>query len=266
MQKYKVSGTCVRGASHIESNLPCQDRVSSSFKNNVITLSLADGAGSCSMSEIGAEISTQFISDYLCLYFDEVFLENPERIKEVLLLKIRQLLIDKSKDLNVSLRELSSTLLFVSVKNGNYLAGHIGDGLIASYVNSKPEVFSLPENGEYSNQTYFTTSKTALDHFRIYKGELGLINGFVLMSDGSYESLFDKNKNSLTMANETFFSWLKDEGNSQEKIEEALHLNLKKLFTKKTTDDCSVNLLLINHVDEVSWYELLLNKVRHIFN
>jgi hypothetical protein len=52
---------------------------------------------------------------------------------------------------------------------------------------------SLPENGEYSNQTYFTTSKNLQKHLRIKKG---LLSGtsFAIMSDGSASVLFDGKK------------------------------------------------------------------------
>jgi serine/threonine protein phosphatase PrpC len=263
---FKTAGASVRGTSHIKNNIPCQDKVYRCAAKNTITISLADGAGSCSMSEIGADISTQFVADYLCENFDKIYTQDSDKTIEILLSSIKQLLTRKSEDLNVSLKEFSSTLLFVSVKNGNYIAGHIGDGLIGCYLDGNPKVLSFPENGEYSNQTYFTTSETAKDHLRIYKGELSTINGFILMSDGSYDSLFDKSKKKLALANETFFSWMKDSNNSQQKVEEALSSNLESLFTKATTDDCSVNLLLISYIDELPWHETLLNKIKGIFS
>jgi serine/threonine protein phosphatase PrpC len=263
---FKTAGASVRGTSHIKKNTPCQDKVYKSVSKDTTTISLADGAGSCSMSEIGADVSTQFVADYLCENFDKIFVQNTEKTIEILLSNIKQLLTEKSEDLSVSLKELSSTLLFVSVKNSNYIAGHIGDGLIGCYLDGNPEVLSFPENGEYSNQTYFTTSETAKDHFRIYKGELSSIDGFILMSDGSYDNLFDKGKKKLAAANKTFFSWIKDHNNSEHKVEEALHLNLENLFTKVTTDDCSVNLLLISYIDELPWHVVLLNKIKSIFS
>jgi len=263
---FNTAGATVRGLSHVKKNIPCQDRIYKSESKNTATISLADGAGSCSMSDIGADISTQFVANFLCEKFDEIFGQNSEKSVEILLSNIKQLLTEKSEDLGVALKELSSTLLFVSVKNNNYIAGHIGDGLIGCYLDGNTEVLSFPENGEYSNQTYFTTSKKAKDYFRIYKGELSSINGFILMSDGSYESLFDKNKKKLTAANKTFFSWIEDKDNSQKKVEEALHSNLENLFTKATTDDCSVNLLLVSYVDELPWHVILINKIKTFFS
>ena len=51
-----------------------------------------------------------------------------------------------SDELNASLKDLSSTLLFVAVKGNKFLAGHIGDGLIGSFDESGSQVFSPPEN------------------------------------------------------------------------------------------------------------------------
>ena len=61
------------------------------------------------------------------------------------------------------------------------------------YHNNNSIMHSLPENGEYSNQTYFTTSKNLQKHLRIKKG---LLSGtsFAIMSDGSASVLFDGKK------------------------------------------------------------------------
>ena len=65
------------------------------------------------------------------------------------------------------------TLLFVSIKNNKYIAGHIGDGIIG-IIDEKGDaiVLSEPENGEFANTTYFTTSENYKYHLRLYR-EIG---------------------------------------------------------------------------------------------
>ena len=92
------------------------------------------------------------------------------------------------------------------------------------------KVLSEPENGEYANQTYFITSDNAINHFRIYKNNLDKIRGFILMSDGSYESLFDKSSNMLTQANETMFSWIENKNHTIDKVKAALKENIESNY------------------------------------
>ena len=258
MNVFRIAGASTIGTSHIKNEKPCQDKFFSKKIKNVATISLADGAGSCSKSDIGAEICTRYIVDFLCNNFDKTFLQSDLEISEEILKGVRKSLQNMSDELNAPLKDFSSTLLFVAVKGNKFLAGHIGDGLIGSFDESGSQVFSPPENGEFSNQTFFITMGDAKDHLRIYKGNLNSTLGFILMSDGSYESLFDTQKNELTDANSTFFSWLVDKKNSIEKIEKSLEETLINKFTQRTFDDCSIILLSTKQVD--GW----LNQVKEI--
>jgi len=262
----RTAGVFVQGTSHIKNNTLCQDRTVSKTSNNVTVISLSDGAGSCSKSEIGAEISTQFVADYLCVHFDDLIEKKNEIISKIILEGIISHLNKKATDLNLPVNEFASTLLFVGVKGDNYLAGHIGDGLIGFFKDNETIILSIPENGEHSNETFFTTSKNALNHFRIYKNNIENILGFILMSDGSYESLINKSTMEPTKANWNIFSWLLDVNNSEEKIEKALKENIENLFIKKTTDDCSLNLLYISKSEEeLTWYKTILSKISDTF-
>ena len=98
-------------------------------------------------------------------------------------------------------------------------------------------------------------------YLRIYKDNLNSTLGFILMSDGSYESLFDTQNNILASANLTFFSWLVDKQNTIEALNKSIEENLASKFTKRTTDDCSVILLSTKHVD--GWLDKVI-KIAHI--
>ena len=258
MNIFRIAGASTIGTSHIENGKPCQDKFFSKTINHVAAISLADGAGSCSKSDIGAEICTRHIVDFLCNNFDKTFLQSELEISEEILKGVTKSLQNMSDELNAPLKDLSSTLLFVAVKGNKYLAGHIGDGLIGSFDDSGSKILSPPDNGEFSNQTFFITMGDAKDHLRIYKGNLNSTLGYILMSDGSYESLFDTQKNELTGANLTFFSWLVDKKNSIETIEKSLEDALINKFTQRTIDDCSIILLSTKQVD--GW----LNQVKEI--
>ena len=141
-----------------------------------------------------------------------------------------------------SYKDLSSTLLFVAVKNDHYIAGSLGDGIFGVLTSkNNMEVLSHPDNGEYLNETFFTTSSNASKHFRIYRGELSDIIGFILMSDGSGESLYNRKDKYLSTVCTQVLEWLDD--NLTHEVTDALCENLENIIRNKTTDDCSLNLL-----------------------
>jgi serine/threonine protein phosphatase PrpC len=137
---------------------------------------------------------------------------------------------------------LSSTLLFIAIKNDKFIIGHIGDGVIGMLDNNNEiKVISKPENGEFSNATFFTTSTNYPDRLRILKGTLKNAVGFILMSDGPEESLYNKQDNSLLDINKDIINWLKD--NNIQDVKKALTDNLKNVISKNTNDDCSIGII-----------------------
>ena len=246
---FNSAGAIARGSSHLKSGKPCQDNFYSASKKKTIVVALGDGAGSCSQSEIGSELCTKYITEFLLINFNEIYNKDKKEIAKVLVSQLQEELNLKAEELNISIKDLSSTLLFVAVKNNKFIAGHIGDGLIGTFHESGAKVFSRPENGEHGNETFFISQKIALNHFRVYKGNLKSIKGFILMSDGSYDNLYNKKTNKLTQANLSFFTWLADSNNSKGEVELALKKTLEDKFTKKTSDDCSVVLLSTEHIE-----------------
>ena len=259
---YRAAGASVIGISHIENGIPCQDKIYSKIKSSVAAISLADGAGSCSKSEIGADVCTKYVVDFLCDNFDKTFLQNEEDIANLILSGVTNSLKKTVKEFELDIMDLSSTLLFVAVKKDKFIAGHIGDGLIGAFDGSGCHVLSSPDNGEFANETFFITEVNALEHFRIYKDKLKDTTGYILMSDGSYESLYDTQKGELAPANVSFFSWLVDYDNTKEEVEKGLEETLTNKFTKKTKDDCSINLLSTKHIE--GYFDKVIKKIQQI--
>jgi hypothetical protein len=205
--RWKIAKAAVQGVDHIQSKTPCQDRVASFASNGIRAIALADGAGSRQASQYGAEIVTHASVKYLVENFDDLIIstENEDTkdpftafysLREKLIVhlneKLNDFLITNNK---LSFRDLASTLLFVVFDSENYLMGHIGDGIITSYQFNQLErytkIMSTPENGAESHITYFFTEPNVSKHLRIYRGSMRNILGFVLLSDGPEEVLFD---------------------------------------------------------------------------
>lgn len=244
VKQIRIASAFVQGRGHLSKKIPCQDRVYSSRKNTVATIALADGAGSCMYSDKGAEIVTKEISKIINSVFNGIF-DNKIDTQKYIISSLTRKLLEYSKRNSISIKELSSTLLFVSIKDNRYIAGHIGDGVIG-YKNIKNNinVLSHPDNGEYSNSTYFVTSPNAHKYLRIYKGNLNEIDSFILMSDGSEESLYDKRNKFLSPANLQMIKWL--DNNSSKEVSKALKMNLNHSIKMRTFDDCSLGIIKIS--------------------
>ena len=242
MAKWKIAGTEVKGKKHINSGKPCQDKIYSSNNGKISLIALADGAGSATHSNIGASLSTIVTSRIFENMFDNLYQLNEYEIAKVISTNIIRLLTKKSCELGIELKDLSSTLLFVALRKGKYIAGHLGDGVIGKLEEDQTlSVLSHPDNGEYMNQTYFTTSTDVLTHIRIYKGYIKEETGFILMSDGSAESLYDRKSKTLSKVSSQMMNWL--ENNTEKEVSQALFENIKQFFLNKTTDDCSINMM-----------------------
>jgi serine/threonine protein phosphatase PrpC len=241
---WKIAHSEIQGQGHIKKNIPCQDKTAKLIDTkhhtgNFYGLALADGAGSVKNSDKGAEFITNKILKIVKNKFAVLF--KHKKITEELLKIIESELEIYAKSISVDIKELSSTLMFVAIKNDKFIIGHIGDGLIGFLDNNKLNILSMAENGEYSNSTFFTTSINYKNRLRIYKGELKKTAGFILMSNGSAESLFDKKTKKLASINTNIIDWLID--NSEDDVTKTLFSNLQNVISKKTADDCSIGIM-----------------------
>ena len=252
---WKMVQCAVQGRSHIKTNIPCQDKTFTLVKNGVNVIALADGAGSANLSHFGAERITHFICDDFSENFDSYFAtEDGASVKKELVSKIVVELYDLSKELNCGLKELASTLLFVAVKENQFILSHIGDGVIGYLKDDGLKIASQPENGEFTNTTVFTTSKDVLATMKLIKGNIGDIQGFVLMSDGTEVSLYNKREKKLADVLKRIMSLCLVI--LPEKIEEQLLSSFESVIKQATTDDCSI-VLMVNDKDSFPGYKNL---------
>lgn len=238
---WKMAGTAVQGRRHIKANIPCQDKYFLLSTENISCISLADGAGSCKYSEKGAEISTQIICKYLLNHFNSVWIDDTYKVKKNIIHSIRTSLGKEASKQKANIDDYSSTLLFAAVMDNRFVCGHLGDGLLAMLKEGTLIIISPPESGEFANETYFTTSNNYQQKFKIIKGEIREIDGFVLMSDGTADSFLDKANFILTPVLLDIFDWLIFY--NQSKVDKALLDNFQDVVREKTTDDCSIAIL-----------------------
>lgn len=245
---YRVASARIAGSSHSATSTPCQDFAAGQCTKQMAAAALADGAGSRALSEFGAQAVVKSSLRLLTAQFDALYEMCSRDINEArrhvhahLMLSLQRQAARQA----CAIGELASTLLFVAHKGERFLAGHLGDGVIAQVdCNGVVSALSNPENGEYANTTYFVTDSSAAQKIRLYHGAPSQRHsGFALMSDGSAESLYDKQSGALAPAIAKLVAW--NRTLSRTKMNGVLNSNMEQWFSKKTTDDCSLALLSI---------------------
>lgn len=232
-----------QGRGHKRTNTPCQDKTYCLNCDGVYVIALADGAGSAQFSHFGAECASKHISNLLCSKFEAFFSsDNGMEVKNEIVISVLDALEKNKPCQDCELKDLASTLLAVAIKDDRFIILHIGDGVIGYLENNTLKVASYPTNGEYSNTTYFTTSSTVLQHMSIMRGKLEDIMGFVLMSDGSAESLFHKKTATFAPVLKKIMRYCVIM--SKEKAESLLLDAFENSVSKKTFDDCSITLIV----------------------
>ncbi|WP_104684839.1 protein phosphatase 2C domain-containing protein [Helicobacter bizzozeronii] len=163
--------------------------------------------------------------------------------------RLQQVIQNKACDLH----DLASTLLVVAIKDDAFLLLHLGDGICGVLKGRELKVASHPDNGEFSNETIFTTSKDAALSAKVFKGKLSDKNftGFVLMSDGAGESFYKNKERTLVTMLQDYMNVARAPG-MRDQVQDSLKTLLKTRVKEKTTDDCSVIMLVKESVEPLS--------------
>lgn len=241
----------VQGRSHASERTPCQDSVATTYRRNVYAIALSDGAGSARLSHYGSQACTHVLCATLSRHFDDMWRMDADDAGAKLVWTLRERFASKAKELDVEPTDLAATALAVAVKRNRFIAAHLGDGAIGVELTGTDGIrelktLSAPDNGEHSNETYFVTSDSAVEHIKIITGTVRgqqntVVSGFILMSDGPEAALYRKADCSLAPACQK----LLDAGRTLDKkdLQAGLENTLGLIAHSKTHDDCSIALL-----------------------
>lgn len=239
---WSFSSCQVQGRGHIKNQIPCQDKTKTIFENGTYVIALADGAGSAKLSHYGASCVVESISDLFIHHFEDIFAnEDGRQVKLAIIEKVLTDINSKAEELNCTPKDLAATMLVVAENNDRFIIAHIGDGVIGYLDGNVLKTASVPSNGEHANETYFVTSKDAINTMKIFKGSIKSIAGFVLMSDGTEQSLYNKKSNTLSPAIIKLMqrNIILDEDTMCEQLDSTF----KNVIITRTHDDCSIALL-----------------------
>lgn len=238
--RWVAASASVIGRGHQRSGTPCQDRSLTSSTESAVAV-VADGAGSRTHSQVGAEHVCRIISDLFQTRFEELYAFDSHQLCRTILSSIGECLQPVAASMSVRPDDLASTLLFVAVNAGRYVAGNLGDGVVAIQRNGRCEVLCTPERGEFANQTVFVTCRDAVSRLNIVKGITDGVSGFALMTDGTSAALYDAKNVSMAPAVDRMWKWL--DSYAPKVISAQLAASIRDVIQKRTSDDCSLALM-----------------------
>lgn len=164
---WRVVASQVTGRSHQRSNLPCQDRaVFRVTEGSILLVAVADGAGSASAAERGAEAATTAALDFLGEAIGAGRVDYESMLRDAAR-TARKAVEACASDLVTDVRQLASTLLLAVCGPNGGGALQIGDGVIV--VGPKADGWCWvfwPQHGEYANTTRFLTDDDWESHLQ----------------------------------------------------------------------------------------------------
>ncbi|QLE56107.1 PP2C family serine/threonine-protein phosphatase [Nostoc sp. TCL26-01] len=166
---WQVVAASVCGTSHVKTKQLCQDAHHwQLLPGNILVAAAADGAGSASQGKVGAMVAVETAIENLTLKeITRASLADDETVQLLLteaLLAAKKAVEDEAVACNQQPQDLATTLIIAIASPDMVAAAQIGDGLaVAKDRLGNLLALTIPDNGEYINETTFLTSPGALD-------------------------------------------------------------------------------------------------------
>jgi hypothetical protein len=269
MKHWRYVQACSRGTSHFTNNSPCQDRALSKTiadvdGREVFLGTVADGAGSACLSELGAEKATSLIMKNFEEFFKNggVLTELLQNTVELWINQISDQIGELASNEGVNIREYACTLLAVAVTPREGLFLQIGDGAIVIGSQGNYSPIFWPMNGEYANSTYFVTDASSIRQLQFKIIDNQNIEDVALMSDGLQGlALHFATKTAHNPFFQPMFTRLMEENNSglSEVLSGSLEIFLDSESVCNRTDDDKT--LILSTCQDNSFLPVATNEV-----
>jgi hypothetical protein len=200
---WHVCAAAAIGRSHVDGGLPCQDAFAYERVGELLLAVACDGAGSQPHSAEGAQVLSTTVVATLAARARDGALATPEAlhvcIRDAIGVARNELSARATQD-GGQLTQYATTLVGTIVGPGGGWFFHVGDGVGVALA-SDACIVSLPENGEYANETFFVTGDAWEEHLRVMPIP-GAVTCVMLMSDGAMPFVMSKD---LAMPYRPFF-------------------------------------------------------------
>ena len=191
---FEVFGVSIPGSKRKKTHDESQDYFACQTEANWIVAIVSDGAGSARRGKDGAVLISESLCEALAC---RLAMNDGKPISDwiaALLEDCISVVRKRCSDLG-DLTDFHATLVGLVARESEASLFHIGDGAISAHRIVDNQIvttgFSLPENGEYSNQTYFFTLASWKNHLRVQNLN-STSTTFWLMTDGMHILATDK--------------------------------------------------------------------------
>ncbi len=172
------------GTTHRESNVGCQDRANTRVLGAVAVAVLADGAGSASEAERGADLVCAALLDAVAGDLESSAVGDlDDDAVRAWFTRARERIAGEAAANGHSAREYAATGLVVVAGPDATICAQVGDGGIVVREPEGPFAVAIwPNNGEYANETFFVTDDGVETHVTIAR--YGRVDDAIVFSDG----------------------------------------------------------------------------------
>jgi hypothetical protein len=196
---WHVIGASVQGTSHIKNDVPCQDMHGCCvLPGGVALVAVADGAGSAERSDEGARRAVEVMLTSLEAAL-QAGMPDGEATWGALLAEAfcqaQRAVIELAEAEDASPRAFATTLTCAVAADEWLATGQIGDGIVVAK-GDDGEFFAatLPQHGEYANETFFLTMEEALQQVEIHVYPRS-VSALAVMTDGLIRLAIDVTTN-----------------------------------------------------------------------
>ncbi len=225
----------------------CEDSLLLRLEQRCGLVVVCDGMGSAKHAAVGARVASNTVFELLWASAERFMRQSLQSVAdEIVDAAIVQMQLEAEKAA-ADIGQLACTLVFVlalpSKSAVRFLAGNLGDGLVVMRRKDNLNVLLEPERGEFANQSFFLTSKSAKERLRLVSGVVPAhqVPGWLICSDGATEQLFDRRSDTIAPA---AFGLLEDlRTGKPSEVEDLLRGLIFDSIQPYSNDDCSIGLL-----------------------
>jgi serine/threonine protein phosphatase PrpC len=187
--RWRTIAASARGTSHEKTAQPCQDAFYwSTLPEGILVAAVADGAGSAAYGDIGAMLATHTAVAMVRRHLYDAPRPATDAAWRVCMTAASQAaqaaVLAEATAHRCQPRHLATTLMLLVATPENVVALQVGDGAtVVGDRHGNPISLTVPQNGEYANETTFLTSPEALAtaQIRVWHGMPAYLVAF---SDG----------------------------------------------------------------------------------
>ncbi len=169
---WRVVAASAVGTSHLATNTGCQDSCLAQVETDpskppLLTIFVADGAGSADHGGTGAELAIEAAAAFVAEYYTQPEFALNDQWAVDCIQAVRAKIYATANQQGHKARDYACTFLGVVASPLGTLLMQIGDGGIVVDVGMGLTVPITPMSGEYANMTNFVTDENAIDVLKV---------------------------------------------------------------------------------------------------